>query len=72
MLRFQLRTGLAPGEGFPEPTTQSPFCLDNILMVQGLEGARQPALLSREPVLHCTKSVFTEDTNGLGRREKRL
>ena len=40
MLRFQLRTGLTPGEEFPEPTTQNPFCLDNILMVQGLEGAR--------------------------------
>ena len=40
MLRFQLRTGLTPGEEFPEPTAQNPFCLDNILMVQGLEGAR--------------------------------
>ena len=62
---------LARGEEFPEPTTQGPFCLDNILTVQGLEGARQPALLSQEPVLHCTRSVFTEGMNGLRCREKR-
>lgn len=35
--QFQLRTDLAPDEKHPKPSSQSPFCLDMVLVVQRLE-----------------------------------
>lgn len=70
--QLQLRTDLAPDEKHPEPSSQSPFCLDMVLVVQRLEWIQQLVLSSLEPMLRRTRSVLTEDTNGLRCRQKRL